>query len=463
MSAQGIGADERAADSGRRRRPMWLTVVSGAVVALLVAVAAIFAFRADGQPVHDIALTDGGVWVSGGPTGYWGRVNTGAHGFDLVLHGGGASAGAKGELRPDVLQDGRSAVGITSDRRLIAFDSRTGTPIEGELQLPEPSYVTGVDYEKPDLVAMNGNTIAVVDHDTGRIWAKRLDPKGGTPIDDLMDTGELDTVGPNASVTVDLDGDVMAVSADSGTVVEIPAEGEGFGAPERSDLDIDGSRDADITAVGDTWVVLDLDKGEVHVEGLEEAQPVAGESQKSAGVTMAMATLQQPGPASDVVAYQTRERAGYLRVSSDSPGSETDVGVVSGMDDEERRIPHQRISRPVVNGDCLYAAWGDGSAVRWGAACGAVQTPATQMPVTGKSSRRHGVAVRHNRGQLILNDLETGGVYDLSLSGELRIDTWPSDPSDTTAGVWVPTKPAPSTTTRTPQRSTPKTSTKKTG
>lgn len=463
MTVQGIGVDEGAADSDRRRRPIWLRAVSGTVVAVLVVVASILAFRADGQPVHDLALTDGGVWVSGGPTGYWGRVNTGAHGLDLILHGAGGPGGTKEELRPDVLQDGRNAVGITSDRRLVAFDSRTGKPIGGELQLPEPAYATGVDYLKPDLVAMNGNTIAVVDHNTGRIWAKRLDPKGGTPIDDLMDTGELDTAGPHASVTVDLDGDVMAVSADSGTVVEIPAEGDGFGKPQRSDLDIDGSRDADITAVGDTWVVLDLDRGQVHVEGLDEPQPVAGQSQQSAGVTMAMATLQQPGPASEVVAYQTRERAGYLRVSSDSQGSGTGVGVISGMDDEERQRPHQRISRPVVNGDCLYAAWGDGSAVRWGAACGAAQTPATQMPITGKVSRRHGVAVRHNRGELLLNDLETGAVYDLSLSGELRIDTWPGDSSDTTPGVWVPTDPSPSATTKTSQRSSKKTSTKKTG
>ena len=453
MTTQGIRVDEGTTETGRRRRPTWLRAVSGTLVAVLVVVVTILAVRADGQPVHDVALTDGSIWVSGGRTGDWARVNTGAHGFDLVVQEADPAAADTAAARPDVLQDGRNAVGVTSDLRLVAIDSRTGEPIDGVVQVPPPTYVTGVDFHRPGLVAMHGNTLAVVDQTTGRVWAKRLDPKGGTPIGDLRDTGGLATVGPNAAVTVDLDGDVMAVSADTGTVVEIPAEGAGFGSPQRTDLGFTGGRAADITAVGDTWVVLDLEKGEVHVEGRDGAQPLPGESQQTAGVTLAMATLQQHGPSRDVVAFQTRERAGYLPITDASGQGITSAGVVSGLSTDERTVRRQRISSPAVNGDCLYAAWGDGAAVRWGSACGTQEAPAGELTSSGSLSRRYGVAVRHNRGQLLLNDLDTGDVYDLSLTGDLRIDTWPTSASS-------PKRTTPPKKTTKPTRSTAKKSTK---
>src|SRR5699024_7496932 len=58
VTAEGTGA--------KRPRSLWVRMISGTIVAVLVAVAAIFALRADGEPVHDVALTDGNVWVSGG-------------------------------------------------------------------------------------------------------------------------------------------------------------------------------------------------------------------------------------------------------------------------------------------------------------------------------------------------------------------------------------------------------------
>ncbi|WP_068266547.1 hypothetical protein [Janibacter limosus] len=462
MSVQGSGAAEGTAGARGRRRPVWLRAISGVLVSLLVVVAGILAVRADGEPVHDVALTDGSIWVSGGRSGYWARVNTGAHGFDLVMQGAESRQSAA-TRRPDILQDGRNAVGVTSDLRLVAFDSRTGEPIDGEVQVPPPTYATGVDFHEPGLVAMHGNTLAVVDQATGRVWAKRLDPKGGTPIGDLLDTGELATAGPNASVTVDVGGDVMVVSAETGTVVEIPADGAGFGSPERTDLGFTGGRAADITAVGDAWVVLDLEKGEIHAEGLDKPQGLPGESQDTAGVTLTMAALQQAGPTSGVVGYQTRERAGFVRITEEYGVSDGEVGVISGMDDTESRLRYQRISEPVVNGDCLYAAWGDGDAVRWGAACGTVEVPAVELSISGTFSRRHGVAVRHNRGQVLLNDLDTGHVYDLSLTGDLRIDAWPADPSGDTPQVWVPGEaPAPTSTSKTSTSTATKTSKKTT-
>lgn len=458
-------ADKGSAGQPRApRRPTWLKVVSGGVVTVLVAVAAIFAVRAEGEPVHDVALTDGGIWVSGGRTGFWGRVNTGAHALDLIVDGAGRPPDEKGVLRPDILQDGRNAVGVTSDRRLIAIDTRTGDPLEGSVQVPEPTYGTGFDFHEPDLVAMGGNTIAVVDHDSGRIWAKRLDPKGGTPIADLRDTGELATVGPAAAVTVDLEGDVMAVSAETGTVVEIPAEGAGFGSVVRTDAGFSG-RAADITAVGDAWVVLDLEKGEIHAEDLTTPQPLPEGTQQTAGVSLAMAALQQAGPASDLVAVQTTGRAGYVRITEDSQHAGGDSGVVSGLEEDDEQPTFQRISRPVRNGDCLNAAWGEGNAIRFGVACGQAEVPTTQLLFQSDIARQNGVAVRYNRGQVLLNDLDTGRLFDLSLPSDPRIDTWPGGASRAEPTRYVPDflKSRTASTTPAPRKtSAPSTSTKST-
>ncbi|WP_068327709.1 hypothetical protein [Janibacter terrae] len=453
MTEQGAGAAEGTAGSEPRRRATWLRVVSGGVVALALAVAGIFALRAEGRPVHDVALTDGSVWVSGGTTGYWGRVNTGAHSLDLILHGAGEKDAE--DLRPDILQDGRNAVGITGDRRLVAVDSRTGEPLEGEVQLPQPHYPSGTPFERPDLVALQGNTIAAVDHDTGRIWAKRLDPKGGTPITDLLETGLVDTVGPGAAITVSVDGDIMAVSAESGTVVEIPAKGEGFGPPRRADAGFSGSRAADITAVGDTWVILDLETGRIHAEGLPEPQSLPDGTQETPGVTLSLALLQQAGPEADVVAYQTIDDAGLVPIRDDLDQVPQDQ-VVSGIDQKRTRDRFQKISRPAINGDCLYAAWGDRSTIRWGRSCGGRAEGTSALELVGNTTRREGVVFRTNRGQILLNDLDTGRVFDIALTGDVRIDTWPGGAPRSEPERWIspvqrdrPTPPTTTSTTKT--------------
>jgi len=402
---------------------MWVRAISGTVVSLLVVVVGIFAFRADGTPVHDVALTDGSIWASGGRSGYWGRVNTGSHSLDLVVRGAGAVK-ENAEVKPDILQDGRNVVGVTNEHELLAIDTRTGEPLGEPVEAPAPSFEHRSPIHEPDTVAMHGDTIAVVDHASGTVWAKRLDHDGGTALEGLMDSPLHNQLGRATSVTVSVDGDIMAVSAESGTVVEIPAEGDGFGEPETTDLPFSGSQVADITAVGDRWVVLDLEDGQVHAEGMNrpQAAPEGGEGERDQ--RLALATLQQPGPESDVVAVQTVSRAGYVQISEDtkSPG---EVGIDSGLDPESSRARYIKLSRPVMNGDCLYGAWGNGNEVRWSSACGAVNEGVTTLQRVGSPTRQNGVAVRHNRGKVLLNDLDTGRIFDLSLPGDTRIDTWP--------------------------------------
>lgn len=432
MTEQGSAA-VRDATEGRRPRSMWVRMISGTVVFVLVVVGGIFAFRADGKPVHDVALTDGSVWVSGGRTGNWGRINTGSHSLDAIISGAGETqdkAGRKVE-RPDILQDGRQVIGITGaadgtteDREIVSIDSSTGSLVEGRARVPATQITSGRDFFTPDVVALGGDTLAVVDHHTGKLWGMRLDPEGGTSIDGLTDGQPLEhAIGPGAAVTVSEDGDIMAVSAESGAVVEVPAEGDGFGRAERTTLPFTGSVVADITAVGDEWVVLDPEEGLVHAEGLDEPQAIGDGG--GDGEEVVLAALQQAGPESPVVAVQTTAGAEYVQIDSDTTIDSRERGVTSGLGTSAPRPEFIKLSRPVLNGDCLYAAWGRGNGVLWGSACGEASSHASELAIEGDLIRHSGVAVRHNRGQVLLNDLDTGRVFDLSLTIDPRIDTWP--------------------------------------
>lgn len=412
---------------------MWVRMISGTVVFLLVVVGGIFAFRADGKPVHDVALTDGSVWVSGGRTGNWGRINTGSHALDAIISGAGQTQEKAGQRveRPDILQDGRQVVGITGaadgtkdDRELVSIDPATGSPVEGRARVPATGITSGRDFFTPDVVALGGDTLAVVDHRTGKLWGIRLDPEGGTSIDGFTDGEPIEhAIGPGAAVTVSEDGDIMAVSAESGAVVEVPAEGDGFGRPERTNLPFTGSVVADITAVGDAWVVLDPEEGLVHAEDLDQPQAVGDGGGDGEEITLA--ALQQAGSESPVVAVQTIEGAEYVQIDSDVTMDSGERGVTSGLGSSAQRQRFIKLSRPVLNGDCLYAAWGRGNGVLWGSACGRSRSATSELAIEGDLVRHSGVAVRHNRGQVLLNDLDTGRVFDLALTVDPRIDTWP--------------------------------------
>lgn len=438
MTESGSAAVEE--EPQRRPRSMWVRVVSGTVVTLLVAVAAIFGFRADGISVHDVALTDGNIWVSSGATGYWGRVNSGSHSIDVTRSGAKAErpSDRKGErTRPDVVQDGRNVIGISETDQLLALDARTGEAVGDRVQAPPLAVPFGTRVLPPDTVALGGETVAVVDHSSGNIWAKRLDPDGGTSLEGLMDTPVYNQLGEAAAVTVSLDGDIMAVSAETGTVVEIPAEGDGFGSPERTDLPFDGSRMADITAIGDTWVVLDLEEGLVHAEGVEDPQSLPEGGEGAPGEKLVLALLQQAGPDSDVVAVQTVSHAAYVQLD-ESIAQSGDHGVVSELGEDDERVDYINFDRPVMNGDCLYAAWGNGPEIVWGSACGEEQRTASTLGHQSDQIRRNGVAVRQNAGKVVLNDLDTGRVFDLSLEGDPRIDTWPEGAERRQAPSYTP-------------------------
>ena len=76
--------------------------------------------------------------------------------------------------------------------------------------------------------------------------------------------------------------------------------------------------------------------------------------------------------------------------------------------------------------------------------------------------RLTGLDTEEFQARRLLNDLDTGRVYDLTLPGEVRIDTWPAESGGSTPRVWDPmsSSSSPSSTSR-PKPSKTSTSAKK--
>ncbi len=432
QQASSVAATADRAAPARRPRRRAVRVVSGTLVALAVTAMGIYAVRADGEPVHDLTLGGAGVWVSGGTTAQWARANRGAQSFDLVVPGPTASPApppATGpgqvELPSDVLQDGLIAVGVTPDLRLVPIDTTTGAALEGHGQAAAPRYSTNKRFVTPTTLDLRGGTIAMVESATGKVWAKRLSPDGTTSLEDFTtEAPPLLTTGKDAALAVDVEGNVKVVSGDAGTVLDIPVKGEGFGSPERSTITLEGAV-ADITAVGTRWVVMDTQTGAIRVEGSDE-ESTAGGGGGGDSENLVVAALQQPGPDAEVVAVQSGEEASFADLGDASINDDRLVTFTPGDEIEDPR--QVAISRPLVLGDCLHAAWGSPTGVSYGISCG--DTPSQTTERLDRRSRVQPVVFRHNGGEQVLNDLGTGHVFDLAVRGQdYRVDTWPAAPS----------------------------------
>ena len=132
------------------------------------------------------------------------------------------------------------------------------------------------------------------------------------------------------------------------------------------------------------------------------------------------AALQQPGPDADTVAVAGPERRllGAARRRR-PPGG---VAVQERVD----RVPGGTlVTRPVVLGGCLHAAWAESGRVFYGAQLRLARRRAHRHP-SGRGRRGDAAtasAFRVNRGLVVLNDLDNGGVWDLD-DKPTKIDNW---------------------------------------
>ena len=388
----------------RRRTASTLAVVLVASGLGYVAVAS------QGSTVHEAALNDSGVWVSSDAQAKFARANVPIGQLDT-----GVATNVAAGSGLDVLQDGAAVVGVgTGAGQLFPIDPRTSTAGDPAATLATEPPKSGTFTASP--VDLRGGTIALLDRESGKIWAQRVDARAGvTGLAGLSASAKpVATIGKDGALAVDASGTIHAVSGADGKVTSVPVRGAKFGPPTVTPTALRTER-PDLTAVGPTWVAYDSAKDLVftasELDGFDAQVTTPGGPRYAA--------LQQPGPDADTVAVAGPERAVLVPLDGGiSPGG---VAVQERVD----RVPGGTlVTRPVVLGGCLHAAWAESGRVFYGANCGRTgDEPTATLPAEGAEETRDGVAFRVNRGLVVLNDLDNGGVWDLD-DKPTKIDNW---------------------------------------
>lgn len=367
-----------------RHRGMISTIV---VLTLAVAALVAYAISASGYTARHVDLNDGGIWVTNNAQGLFGRLNKPIGQLDAGFFPPG---GAQASYSVDVVQNGSTVLAFDRGQgRLFPVDVRTGAAVPGQT-----ASVPG-----NDKVELAGDTAAVLDPSSGRLWAARL-ASGNTAALANLDTAAkpLTTVGANSDVAVTADGTIYAASAATQKLVTVRPSGAGFGRPAASPLHRQMAGLA-ISAVGDTPVILDAKGGAVLLPG----GPTTPLPQGLAGSD---AVLQQPGPRAAAVVLADSATLLSVPLNGAAPTALYSAG--SGLP-----------ARPVVLGGCVHAAWA-GTPGEYARSCDGKAADAQKLPRQAKVSQP---VFRVNRGALVLNDLASGGVWIVD-SAVQKVDDW---------------------------------------
>ena len=347
-----------------------VAVAVGLVVAVVVGVVAVAAYRADGYATTSVDLKQRSVWVTNASQFMVGRINRQIDELD--------SAAVLETPAMDVLQQDDTVVVLDTSQHQARLLDIANVSLGGRLTLPENP-----------VAALGGDRLAVADPASGAVW---LRPATGLGTGDLTSDEPAATVAPGVAVAVSTAGIAHAVAPGGVGVTTLTSAGDGViasstpvpGAP----LSAAGPADpkpVQISVVGDRAVVLDRPAGRVIVDDREFPLPLG-----STG-----AVLQQSGADADGVLIAT-DRA-LLRIDLAS-------GEVSTFDAATTGAP----VAPVWLNGCAHAAWG-GSAPTYLQWCGSV--PAVRpIPDVAEGSQ---LRFRVNRDVVVLNDLTAGNAWIL--------------------------------------------------
>ncbi|GAA1926823.1 Ig-like domain-containing protein [Nocardioides hwasunensis] len=348
-----------------------LALASGAVLT--------YAVTASGYKKHEAELNDGGIWVVNGKKGWSGRLNKPINQLDGVV------PGQDGKARLDVVQDGASVV-------TLDLNASRGQSVDASRLVSQDGGAAAVPADGE--VRMSGGTLASVDAETGEVWAVRYDDQLGKPVMTAVDrqAEPLVEAGEGAALAVSQAGTVVATSSAEGTVTTVPATAISFRGPATQDLGGDAGQVDAVTTVGERIVALDTGAGALSVvDG-----PTASVPSDS--------VLQQSGPDSDVVLVGSPEALLAVDLTS---GEVTTVAEGAGTP-----------VAPVRLGSCSFGAWSGGVGQR------AVQCGTQEAIVSNLGGDATSLAYRVNRGQIVLNDANSGAVWDVEQDKPIRIDNW---------------------------------------
>ncbi|MDR1712475.1 MAG: hypothetical protein LBR58_11610 [Propionibacteriaceae bacterium] len=326
---------------------------------------------ASGQTLQRPELNNTGIWASSNAEGMVGRFAKAASALEFGI----TLAAADTEVRVDVLQDGDVAVAWDQTNGVLyPVDALTAKIHKDRyLQLPEHA-----------LVDMRGGTLAVMDAASGKVWAVRtMDAATGVDLSPLeqanLSLADLGTGANSAALAVGVDGTVHAVTS-AGKAVQVPVDGDLFGVPEA--YEVQKLEEPQITAVGAEHAILGAD-----------GTLLIGSQTVAAGA--GSPTLQQPSDAADHVYVATSTQ--LVKV--------TFAGLATAVVSNAEAA--QPIAPAVVAG-CAFAVWG----LQIVRDCG-VPDAVRSLPDNEQQGFRFDDPVfRVNRGLAVLNDRESGTIYD---------------------------------------------------
>ena len=355
----------------RIRRPK-KSVLTGAVAALGVC-SVVLAFIAPGVEETKVDLNDGGVWVTNAKRGIVAHVNVPARLMDAGLHAASSTF--------DVFQNGEQV-------QLSDQVANTLAPID----VTTATLTSAVDY-RGMTTDVRGGMIAVTDAPNGKVWAQQADHPAPINADDA-DASISDV--PGAVTTVDLEGNVHAVSAEAGRVTSLLKRGALTDTTTTPLTGVSATDYLQIAAVGTDVVVWDQDTSTLYLPG--------GKTQRVDGERV---VLQDTGPKTNEVLLSSPDALIRVPIGGGTPTT-TPAPAAGGSP-----------TRPVLHNKCAYAAWSvTGAFVR---DCPS-EADDREMVVDSLASAEKAI-FRTNRDVIVLNDIEKDGLW-LPDSDMILVDNW---------------------------------------
>ena len=348
------------------------SALTGAVAALGVC-SLVLAFIAPGVEETKVDLNDGGVWVTNAKRGIVAHVNVPARLMDAGLHAASSTF--------DVFQNGEQV-------QLSDQVANTLAPID----VTTATLTSAVDY-RGMTTDVRGGTIAVTDAPNGKVWAQQADHPAPINADDA-DASISDV--PGAVTTVDLEGNVHAVSAEAGRVTSLLKRGALTDTTTTPLTGVSATDYLQIAAVGTDVVVWDQDTSTLYLPG--------GKTQRIDGERV---VLQDTGPKTNEVLLSSPDALIRVPIGGGTPTT-TPAPAAGGSP-----------TRPVLHNKCAYAAWSvTGAFVR---DCPS-DADDREMVVDSLASAEKAI-FRTNRDVIVLNDIEKDGLW-LPDSEMILVDNW---------------------------------------
>lgn len=355
---------------GRRRK-----LASVATLASMSLVVAGLVFQYEGFKSPDLHLNDGGVWVTKQSDLLVGHLNFLSHVLDSGLR----------TLAPDyeiMQQDNTVMVYDRANSTLSQIDP-ANIALRGSGAVPAGA-----------TVSVDADTVAILDK--GKLYSTAVSGVEGMR---LSASNQIADLGAGAAAAIGSDGIIHTVSASEGEMREYAPGGQGYAAKAAHKLDqLAGNAQLTVAAVGDQSVAFDSSTGRLYLPSGQSVAVPDG----------AKGVLQQSGGASSHVLVATA--SALVSVPLDGGKPTVEPAPRSGGD----TVP----TAPVWLNGCAYAAWS--GAAEYLRDCGSGQVQSGPVPNILPSAK---LVYRVNRNVVVLNDVQSGGVW-LVTQNMMLVQNW---------------------------------------